>query len=148
MRLLIGDDLDVRRTIKILCGVAIVLSATMLYEKFTSVNVYGLIAGHSIVPEIRNGSIRAQGPFHHAILAGTFGATLLPLFVWLWRSKKDRFLQRREWAHRPQSPFVLRQVRRFLLFWQGFWASVCGRCAAGCVPSGGALWPRSYCSTS
>jgi hypothetical protein len=92
MRLLIGDDLDVRRTIKILCGVAIVLSATMLYEKFTSVNVYGLIAGHSIVPEIRNGSIRAQGPFHHAILAGTFGATLLPLFVWLWRSKKDRFL--------------------------------------------------------
>jgi hypothetical protein len=92
MRLLIGSDLDVRRTIKILCGVALVLSATMLYEKFTGVNVYGLIAGHSIIPEIRKGSIRAQGPFHHAILAGTFGATLFPLFVWLCRSKTDRLL--------------------------------------------------------
>jgi hypothetical protein len=92
MRLLIGDDLDVKRTIKILCGVALFLSATMLYEKLTGVNVYGLIAGHSIIPEVRKGSIRAQGPFHHAILAGTFGAVLFPLFVWLSRSKKDRFL--------------------------------------------------------
>jgi hypothetical protein len=92
MRLLIGNDLDVRKTVKILCGVALLLSATMLLEKFTRVNVYGLMGGHSIVPEVRKGSIRAQGPFHHAILAGTFGATLLPLFVWLWRSKKDRFL--------------------------------------------------------
>lgn len=92
MRLLIDDDVDVRRAVKILCGVAVVLSATMLYEKLTRVNVYGLIAGHAIIPEVRYGSIRAQGPFHHAILAGTFGATLLPLFVWLSRSKKDRFL--------------------------------------------------------
>jgi len=44
------------------------------------------------LPEIREGSVRAQGPFHHAILSGTFGATLLPLFLWLWHSERSRSL--------------------------------------------------------
>jgi hypothetical protein len=92
MRFLIQDDDDVQRTIKIFSVVAAVLAATVLYEKFYDVNLYGLIAGHPIIPEIRNGSIRAQGPFHHAILAGTFGATLLPLFFWLWKSGKSKLL--------------------------------------------------------
>jgi hypothetical protein len=92
MRFLIRDDDDVQRTIKIYSVVAAVLAVTVLYEKFYDVNLYGFIAGHPIVPEIRNGSIRAQGPFHHAILAGTFGATLLPLFFWLWKSGKSRVL--------------------------------------------------------
>src|SRR5262249_15970289 len=60
--------------------------------KLTGVNLYGILGGQRIVPEIRNGSIRAQGPFHHAILAGTFGATLVPLFYWLWKSKGSKFL--------------------------------------------------------
>jgi hypothetical protein len=92
MRLLITDEADVHRTIKILLGVATVLSLTMLYEKFRDFNVYGILAGSPIIPEIRHGSIRAQGPFHHAILAGVFGATLLPLFFLLYRNKKDRLL--------------------------------------------------------
>ncbi len=92
MRLLILDDEDVHRGIKSFCGIAAILSVSMLYEKFNYVNLFGLIAGHPIVPEIRNGSIRAQGPFHHAILAGTFGATLLPLFFWLWKTGKSKFL--------------------------------------------------------
>jgi hypothetical protein len=90
--MLIADDKDVRRTIKILAWVAAILAITMLYEKVRDVNVYGMIAGHPIIPEIRDGSIRAQGPFHHAILAGTFGATLLPLFFWLWWSGRSRTL--------------------------------------------------------
>jgi hypothetical protein len=92
MRLLIVNEVDIHRTVRILSGVAILLSVTMLYEKYRDVNVYGILAGSPIIPEIRNGSIRAQGPFHHAILAGCFGATLLPLFLWLYRIKKDRFL--------------------------------------------------------
>jgi hypothetical protein len=64
----------------------------MLYEKLYDTNPYGLIAGHPIIPEIRNGSIRAQGPFHHSILAGCFGATLLPFFFWLWKSGKSKLL--------------------------------------------------------
>ncbi len=92
MRFLIQDDDDVQRIVKIFSVVAAVLAATVLYEKFYDVNLYGFIAGHPIIPEIRNGSIRAQGPFHHAILAGTFGATLLSLFFWLWKSGKSKLL--------------------------------------------------------
>src|SRR5206468_12321464 len=41
----------------------------------------------------RDGVLRCQGPFGHPILAGTFGATLFPLFVGLWqRWKGDRLL--------------------------------------------------------
>lgn len=92
MRFLIQNDSDVLRAIKILSAISAVLGLTTLYEKLYDVNVYGRLAATPIIPEIRNGSIRAQGPFHHAILAGTFGATLLPLFVWLWRSKKAKLL--------------------------------------------------------
>jgi hypothetical protein len=92
VRFLIHDDDDVRRVIKIFSAIAVVLAGTMLYEKFLHVNLYGFIGGHPIISEIRKGSLRAQGPFHHAILAGTFGATLLPLFFWLWKSGKSRFL--------------------------------------------------------
>ncbi len=39
----------------------------------------------------RGDRFRAQGPFGHSILAGTFGAVLLPLFVALWwKGKKYR----------------------------------------------------------
>jgi hypothetical protein len=92
MRLLIQDEEDVNRTIKILAMVAMTLAVTMLYEKLTQINLYGLIAGTHLVPEVRNGSVRAQGPFHHAILAGTFGATLLPLFYWLYKSGRSKLL--------------------------------------------------------
>jgi hypothetical protein len=92
MRLLIQDDADIQRVIKVLCAIATVLAVTMVYEKFRDVNLYGFLASQPIIPEIRNGAIRAQGPFHHAILAGTFGATLLPLFFWLWKSGKSKLL--------------------------------------------------------
>ena len=92
MRFLIQDDEDCLRLTKILSAIAAVLAVTMLYEKLYDVNLYGFLTAAPIIPEIRNGSIRAQGPFHHAILAGTFGATLLPLFIWLWMSKKARLL--------------------------------------------------------
>jgi hypothetical protein len=92
MRLLIRDNADARRTAKWLCAIVVLLSITLIYEKFSGINPYGLIAGYPILPEIRNNSIRAQGPFHHAILAGTFGATLVPLFIWLCKSRGSRFL--------------------------------------------------------
>jgi hypothetical protein len=92
MRMLIANDDDVRRVITIFSSIAAILAATMLYEKLVGVNVYGVLTAHAIIPEVRQGSIRAQGPFHHAILAGTFGATLLPLFYWLWRNKSYRIL--------------------------------------------------------
>jgi hypothetical protein len=92
MRMLIQKEEDILRATKILSVIAAVLGATMLAEKFLGVNVYGFLKNVPIISEVRKGSIRAQGPFHHAILAGVFGATLLPLFFWLWKSRKARFL--------------------------------------------------------
>jgi len=64
----------------------------MLNEKISSRNVFGLLGGVPLVPNVRNDTIRAQGPFMHAILAGTFGGTLLPLFFWLWKVARSKFL--------------------------------------------------------
>lgn len=90
IRALLPDEESIDRVIRVLVGIATVLAVTMLYEEFKGVNLYGIIGKAPIVDEVRNGHIRAQGPFEHAILAGTFAATLLPLFFWLWKSGKSR----------------------------------------------------------
>lgn len=92
IRFLIQDEDDALRVTKMLCAIVGVLGLTLLYEKLYDVNLYAFLAGSPIIPEIRQGAVRAKGPFHHAILAGTFAATLLPLFVWLWKSKKASVL--------------------------------------------------------
>jgi hypothetical protein len=92
LRYLIRDDEDIRRVIRTFAFIAAILSVTMLYERATAVNLYGVFAGIPIIPELRDGNVRAQGPFEHALLAGTCAATLLPLFFWLWKSGKSRIL--------------------------------------------------------
>jgi hypothetical protein len=89
-RYLIQDKEDISRAIKMLALIAAVLAACMFYEHQTRINVFSNLAGHAIVPWIRNGSVRAQGVFGNSITAGTFGAVLLPLFFWLWKSGKAR----------------------------------------------------------
>ena len=91
-RFLIVDKSDVRRTVQVFAIIAIILGATMLNEQRTGTNVFGLVGGVGLHPETRNGSIRSQGSFQHSILAGSFGATLLPLLVWLWSDGKTRKL--------------------------------------------------------
>jgi hypothetical protein len=90
LRFLIQNDEDCVRAIRVLAAVTIVLGITVGFEKLRGMNLYGLLTAAPIIPEVRQGSVRARGPFHHAILAGTFGATLLPLFYWLWKSKVSR----------------------------------------------------------
>jgi hypothetical protein len=60
----------------------------MIYEKHAAHNLFSVLGGVSEVPEIREGRIRAQGPFLHSILAGTVGGTTLPIFLGLWRSHR------------------------------------------------------------
>jgi len=91
VRHLIQDKEDIFRATKAFAAVAAVLAACMSFEFLTRVNVFSYIAGHAIEPWIRNGNVRAQGVFANSITAGTFGATLLPLFFWLWKSGKARF---------------------------------------------------------
>jgi hypothetical protein len=86
LRYLIRDAKDIERAIRAFALVAAVIAAGMLIEHFRHFNGFGLLGGVRVEPEVRNGLVRAQGPFGHPLLAGTFGAILLPLFFWLWRS--------------------------------------------------------------
>lgn len=72
-----------------LCRVTAVLllplSVMMLAEKMTGHNVFSLLGGVPEFSEVRDGRIRAQGPFAHSILAGTVGGSCVPLMIGLWQ---------------------------------------------------------------
>lgn len=93
VRFLIRDDEDIYRVVKTLAVVAAINACGMIYERMRVQNLFGLvIGGVDAVPLIREGRIRSQGAFGHAILAGTFGAMLLPLFVLLWTDARAKAL--------------------------------------------------------
>jgi hypothetical protein len=92
LRFLIRDTEDIRRVAKTFAIIVGVLGLIMLNEKFHHQNLFGYLGSGPIVPQAREGAIRAQGPFAHPILAGSFAATLLPFCVWLWQSKRTRML--------------------------------------------------------
>jgi len=90
-RYLLRNEKDIIVAAKALAVVGLVLGVSMLYEQRFLVNVWGTyLGGVPSAPDIRDGVGRAQATFGVSILAGCFGATLLPLFVWLW--KKSRYL--------------------------------------------------------
>jgi len=82
LRLTIQDKADVIRVIKLLAVVMILIAPLMLSEHLTGNNLFSLMGAREL-SEVREGHVRAQGPFAHAIIAGTVGATLIPLFVGL-----------------------------------------------------------------
>ncbi len=59
------------------------LALEMVSEKLTHRNSFSLLGGVGSGVTLREGTVRAQGPFSHPILAGTFGATLMPFMVGL-----------------------------------------------------------------
>lgn len=90
MRFFIRDREDMRRAIKVLALIAIIVGVEMIYEQKTGQNLFGQLGGTGAVPERRAGLIRSQGPFRQSIPAGAYGATLVPLLVWLWSDPKSR----------------------------------------------------------
>jgi hypothetical protein len=88
LRHLIRDREDVIRTIRVLSLVMFVIAVFMFREHQTGHNSFATIGGVAEISEVRDGSIRAKGPFSHSIIAGTVGAMLIPLFVALWREGK------------------------------------------------------------
>lgn len=88
LRYLIQDEQDTRTVIKTFAIIVVCQAVAMVYEQVRVQNLFALlIGGGSAVPEVRDGQIRSQGIFGHAILAGTAGATLFPLFLILWKSR-------------------------------------------------------------
>ena len=78
-----------------ICRIAVIalapLAVEMLYEKATGNNLFAFLGGVGDVSMIREGHVRANGPFGHPILAGTIGGVSLPLMVGLWKMN-HRFL--------------------------------------------------------
>lgn len=91
-RYLVRTEEDVLRAVKALAIVAMVAGVGMIYEQMTLQNLFGQLGGISSVPMLRNGHARSQGMFQQSLTAGAFGATMFPLFFWLWKRGKSRFL--------------------------------------------------------
>ncbi len=83
-RILIVDVEDVMRLGRALAVLMIPLAISMVVEATTRQNWFSVFGGVSSTAAIRDGEIRAQGAFRHPILAGTFGATTIPLVMMLW----------------------------------------------------------------
>ena len=93
LRALIRDEEDIYRVAKVFVVVVALNAFGMVYEQLANQNLFGmLIGGVDPIPLFRDGKIRSQGVFGHAILAGTFAATALPLFFMLWQCGKSKIL--------------------------------------------------------
>jgi hypothetical protein len=84
-RFFIRDKDDVERFIKVLALVALFIAACMANEQMTGRNVLAVFGGVPVHTPLRGDYLRSQGPFSVYLTAGCFGATLIPLFLCLWR---------------------------------------------------------------
>ena len=89
-RSLIRNIKDVQRVVTTFAVVTLVSAVDMLIELKTGQNMFGYLGGIRLISTVRNGRIRAQGVFENPILAGSFAATVFPLFLWLWKSGKAK----------------------------------------------------------
>jgi hypothetical protein len=89
-RCLIRDVDDIRRVAKTFVFIAVIMAGCMLYEHYSVKNVFALLMGGRVLPNIRNGNVRCRGVFEQEIIASTFGGTLVPFFLWLWIGAKAR----------------------------------------------------------
>lgn len=79
--------------ILVLCRIVIIalvpVAIEMISETVTGRNAFAFLGGVPDVSEIRNGNVRAQGPFAHSILAGTVGAVCLPMAILFWKKNRN-----------------------------------------------------------
>lgn len=78
---------DLLVAIKAMSVVMPLLMLLMSFEKLTGLNPFAVFGGVPEHSQVREGRLRAQGPFRHPILAGTVAATWIPLFAALWHEK-------------------------------------------------------------
>ncbi len=72
---------------------SILVAAAMTYEQLTSTNLFSALGGVPETTFLREGKLRSQGAFSHPIMAGSFGASLLPL-VWgyMWQEERKKIV--------------------------------------------------------
>jgi hypothetical protein len=81
IRIWCADLEEVSDVIRIVALLMVPIAIEMTIEKVTGRNSFAVFGGVPDYVMIREGKLRAQGPFRHPILAGTVGATCIPLFV-------------------------------------------------------------------
>lgn len=84
LRIFIQDSRDLLVLCAIILIALIPIAIEMAFEAKTGRNLFSCFGGVSELSEVRNGKIRAQGPFAHSILAGTVGAVCLPVAMLFW----------------------------------------------------------------
>jgi hypothetical protein len=75
---------DVAVGVRTLAWMSLPIAALMLVEANTTHNLLSIFGGVPEITQVREDHLRCQGAFGHPILAGTFGATQIPLFAGLW----------------------------------------------------------------
>ncbi len=94
LRCLIRDQEDVVRVLRVLAVIVALLGSVMVFEQLTGRNPYAWLGGaraaYFAMDLYRDGSIRATADFGTPILAGTFGAVLLPVFIGLRMSDRKQ----------------------------------------------------------
>lgn len=92
-RILIKDTRDIIQAVQQLVIIVVPLAGLMLIEKATGRNFFSVLGGVPEITIVREGKLRCQGAFAHPILAGVFGATLIPFFTALWNwSRGSRWM--------------------------------------------------------
>jgi len=91
-RFFIRDQRDSTIVIKTLAITAMIVATLMVNELSTGRNVLAGLGGLPDLTLMRQGYLRAQGPFRVYVTAGAFGATVLPLVLSLWRKGGSRVL--------------------------------------------------------
>lgn len=88
----VRDFNELIRVVRFLAVMIVPLAVIMVVEKVTGRNLFYVLGGVPEHGEIREGRLRCQGAFRHPILAGTYAATMLPLFIGLWFGREGRKL--------------------------------------------------------
>ncbi len=79
---------DFKRFFKTNIYLYIVILPLMTYENAIGHNLFSYIGGVPFIPWLREGHYRAQGPFIHAILAGTIAGACMPMAIALWNENR------------------------------------------------------------
>jgi len=87
-RIFLRSAQDVELSFKVLSVCFVPVAISMVVEKLSGHNPFFALGGVHELAEIRNGKIRASGPYAHPILGGTVGAALVAMAMCLWRTHR------------------------------------------------------------
>jgi len=83
-RCLIRDWRDIDSIVKGIIWISVLVTFFFIIERGTGRNVFSIFGGVPQITAVRQGRLRCQGAFSHAILAGCFWASVMPLLVAMW----------------------------------------------------------------